>query len=170
MRENLLGMMYGRLTVVSYVGMVSKGLLPARSTWLCRCECGKEKAMSGNALKRNKYKSCGCQNSPEHVGARMRKHGKRNSPEYHSWNSMIRRCTHPQRDHYSYYGGRGIKVCDRWLTSIDNFIADMGPRPARGMSIERNDPDGDYEPKNCRWATAKEQRANHRKRQATRLH
>lgn len=82
------------------------------------------------------------------------------SVEYDTWVSMRSRCRNPNRADYEYYGGRGIKVCERW-DSFENFLSDMGERPP-GTSIDRIDPDGDYEPGNCRWATKVEQRHNRR--------
>lgn len=83
------------------------------------------------------------------------------SPEYRSWMQMAQRCANQKNPAFSRYGGRGIRVCDRWA-SFDNFIADMGPRPA-GTSIDRIDNDGGYEPGNCRWATTTEQARNQKK-------
>jgi len=82
--------------------------------------------------------------------------------EYEAWRSLIQRCTNPKVKNYAQYGGRGIKVCARWLADFRNFLADMGlkPGPGRGWSIDRKDNDGDYEPSNCRWATKKEQMRN----------
>lgn len=82
-------------------------------------------------------------------------------PEYAVWLSMRSRCFNPKCNRYKYYGGRGIKVCDRWRASFDNFISDMGRRP-KGRSIDRIDVNGDYEPSNCRWATQTQQIVNRR--------
>ena len=84
--------------------------------------------------------------------------GGRHSPTYTSWTAMRTRCQNRNYSNYAYYGGRGIKICARW-ESFENFLADMGERP-EGMTLDRIDPDGDYIPSNCRWATAKEQRHN----------
>lgn len=85
------------------------------------------------------------------------------SPEYHSWACMIQRCTNPRRESWAHYGGRGIAVCEEWLDSFDQFLADMGPRPA-GTSLDRIDVNEGYSPSNCRWATASEQSRNRRRR------
>jgi hypothetical protein len=86
--------------------------------------------------------------------------GMSRTPTHKSWSMMKQRCTNPNSNRWSIYGGRGIKVCAEWQT-FAGFFADMGERP-EGTSIDRIDPDGNYEPANCRWATAKEQRANRR--------
>lgn len=88
-----------------------------------------------------------------------RRHGQAKSPTWISWKCMIDRCT----SRNPYYGGRGVTVCDRWR-SFDSFFEDMGERPDR-MTLDRIDPDGNYEPSNCRWATAAQQRANHRRKE-----
>jgi hypothetical protein len=84
--------------------------------------------------------------------------------EYRTWAGMIYRCTNPKNKSWSYYGGRGISVCDKWADSFDEFYKDMGNKP-KGLSIDRINNDGNYEPGNCRWATRKEQVDNQRKRQ-----
>jgi hypothetical protein len=121
--------------------------------WLCRCVCGTERAVLAINLSRGKTTSCGCE-----AGT----HGLYRSPEYQTWVHMLSRCKYPSVHRYRDYGGRGIKVCDRWLKFV-NFYEDMGPRPSPRHSIDRKEVDGDYEPGNCRWATPAEQNQNQRR-------
>ena len=122
--------------------------------WICRCDCGlPEKSVRGGHLNAGRAKSCGCNANITH--------GMHGSREYKSWEMMIQRCTNERYDKFSYYGGRGITVCERWL-KFKNFFADMGKRPA-DRSLDRIDVNGNYEPQNCRWATKSEQMFNRRR-------
>ena len=94
-----------------------------------------------------------------------RSHGLSGTLAYSSWKTMVYRCTSPKSPNYAYYGGRGITVCERWL-SFENFYADMGERP-HGMSIDRIDNSRGYEPGNCRWATRNTQQRNSRNAKLT---
>jgi len=88
-------------------------------------------------------------------------HNASHTKEYRLWSAMVQRCTNPANSRYWYYGGRGITVCERWL-AFANFLADMGPRPL-GLTLERRNNDGPYDPANCRWASQSEQLLNTRR-------
>lgn len=145
--KDISGLKRGRLTVDRLAG--KKGHV---YYWHCKCECGGDSIVPRSCLNSNGTKSCGCL----HREAMIEKFGKHlmtETPTYFSWLNMRRRCNDPKNNRYYRYGGRGIKVCNRWNDSFENFLADMGERPSVEHSIERRENDMDYSPDNCFWAT-----------------
>jgi hypothetical protein len=159
-RAEIKGKIFGRLTVLEYSH--SKG---GRAQWICQCECGSKKIVSSRDLGYGSVKSCNCLRRDRTIETHLKHgHSRRSgyTKEFKSWEGMINRCYSPNSSAYSRYGGRGIKVCDRWLVNYENFLADMGECP-KGLTLERINNDGNYESLNCKWATRKEQAANTRK-------
>lgn len=168
---DLKGQKFASLLVVEYLGTNSDN----KALWRCLCDCGKEATVTGKVLRSGRIKSCGCARQRVRKGNLVivgepltlsdRKlsdcstHGMGKTRTYNSWQRIRQFCYNPNCKKYPKYGGRGIKVCDRWLESFQNFLEDMGERP-EGMTLDRKDNDKDYTPENCRWATPKQQSNN----------
>lgn len=146
--RSIIGRRFGKLVVVEYA---------EKGKWRCKCDCGGVSTPVLRNLKRGMTTSCGCMKGST-------RHGLTHAPEFNVWSMMKQRCNNPNNDRYEDYGGRGIKICDRWLgpEGLPNFVADLGPRPTPLHKLERIDNDGDYEPGNCKWVTQAEQSRNRR--------
>lgn len=156
---DLTGMRFNRWTVQGRGPNNTKG----QAQWICKCDCGSERLLVSVSVRTGHSKSCGCLKL-EVLKERSTKHGHAHmgkiSPTYQSWAGMLARCTDTKHKGYKAYGGRGIKVCERWK-SFKNFLADMGEKPI-GTSLDRKDVDKGYSKANCRWATSFEQARNKR--------
>ena len=130
------------------VGKNHYGLL----LYKCKCECGNIKVVGSRYLTDGRTVSCGCK----------RGNGTHKGLTYKSWIAAKQRCTNPHNHNYKNYGGRGIKMCDKWLNSYDKFLNDMGERPSKEYTLDRIDVNGNYEPSNCKWSTHIEQSNNRR--------
>lgn len=147
---------YNMLTIIRELEIVTK-----QRRFIVKCDCGNIKEVYLNHLRNSKIKSCGCHRQKQFKKL-ITKHNLRNHILYPTYNMMKQRCYNSNNKDYKDYGGRGIKVCDRWLESFEHFLEDMGRRP-EGCSIDRIDVNGNYEPNNCRWATPSQQVQNQRR-------
>lgn len=166
--NNILEKRFGKLLVIKESGRDKWGQV----IWLCKCDCGNERIVTGGNLRtRGNKNSCGCVKA-ERFRKTYTKHGHtcqskdskgrpKASREYRSWQGMKKRCYDPKHINFHNYGGRNITICDRWLHSFESFISDMGTRPP-DYTLDRIDPNGNYEPGNCRWASWQTQARNKR--------
>ena len=162
----MIGKKFDRLEVIEEAGRNHR----MEVLWLCVCDCGNEVVINGVNLRSGNSKSCGCRRK-EAASKSFTKHGRSSTRLYQIWNQVVQRCTNPKSEKYEYYGGRGIKLCDRWL-DVDLFFVDMEEvydkhvdiYGEKDTTIDRIDPNGDYEPNNCRWTTRSQQSRNTRVR------
>jgi len=145
------GQQFGRLTVVAQAGRNNL----KKVLWDCVCACGARTTVASGSLVTGNTTSCGCV-----LKEAITKHGNSGKSSYNTWRAMVRRCNNPEDKDYGRYGGKGIRVCERWLT-YENFVTDMG-EPEGSQTLDRKDPYGNYEPDNCRWASLSDQARNHR--------
>lgn len=155
--KNNKGDRYGSLVLLNEVAPYIFPSGQKQRMFLFQCDCGKKKEIVINRVKTGNTRSCGC----SHVKHNLRKH-----PLYYIWSLMKQRCSNPKYDNYHLYGGRGIKVCDKWINDFKEFYDDVSDGYKKGLQLDRRNNNGNYEPENCRWVTCT---VNNQNRRSTKL-
>lgn len=156
-KVDLSGMKFGLLTAIKSCGKTKAG----QYIWLCQCQCGNHSRVIGSNLIRGNTRACGCVRI-ESARVKNLTHNMAKTRIWNIWTGVRKRCYNKNCKSYKHYGGRGIKMSDSWLESFENFYADMKDGYADHLTLDRKNPDGNYEKNNCRWATSKQQNNNRR--------
>lgn len=157
---DIVGQKFNRYTVIATTEKRTKA---GKQIVLCRCDCGNEREVVAGNLRSGMSNSCGCF-KVEQTKKRLTKHGFSGTTMYWRYRQMINRCYIPTHKEFKNYGGRGIKVCDRWLEKVENYIEDMGFPPFKDAQVDRIDNDGGYSKDNCKWSTPSENSKNKKRK------